>query len=203
MLRACALKYGKSWDKSLPYAEFSYTNSYQASIKMAPYEALYGRQCRTSLFWSQTRESQVFKLEVLKDAKNKSEWFAKVWRFLSLDRRAMRIKEEEISHLKSEISYTSKSHLWEVPQIQGQREVSPMICRTIRDYWPLGRSGLSTRATTTIVRSARYVSRITTEEVLTSARGATTYGISWPWRWFDLQWKANQDLGYRRMSDSQ
>jgi hypothetical protein len=43
MLRACALKYGKSWDKSLPYAEFSNNNSYQASIKMAPYEALYGR----------------------------------------------------------------------------------------------------------------------------------------------------------------
>jgi transposase InsO family protein len=43
MLRACALKYRKSWDKNLPYAEFSYNNSYQASIKMALYEALYGR----------------------------------------------------------------------------------------------------------------------------------------------------------------
>jgi hypothetical protein len=42
MLRACALKYGKSWNKSLPYAEFSYNNSYQVSIKMAPFEALYG-----------------------------------------------------------------------------------------------------------------------------------------------------------------
>jgi hypothetical protein len=50
MLRACALKYGKSWDKSLSYAEFSYNNSYQGSIKMAPYEALYGWQCRTPLF---------------------------------------------------------------------------------------------------------------------------------------------------------
>jgi hypothetical protein len=68
MLRACALKYGKSWVKSLPYAEFSYNNSYQSSIKMAPYEALYGRQCQTPLFWSQTGESQVFGLEVLKDA---------------------------------------------------------------------------------------------------------------------------------------
>jgi hypothetical protein len=68
MLRACALKYGKSWDKSLPYAEFSYNNSYQASIKMAPYEAIYGRQCRTPLFWSQTGESQVFGPEVLKNA---------------------------------------------------------------------------------------------------------------------------------------
>jgi hypothetical protein len=68
MLRACALKYRKSWDKSLPYAEFSYNNSYQASIKMAPYEALYRRQCRTPLFWSQTEGSQVFGSEVLKDA---------------------------------------------------------------------------------------------------------------------------------------
>jgi hypothetical protein len=50
MLRACALKCGKSWDKSLPYAEFSYNNSYQASTKMAPFEDLYGQQCRTPLF---------------------------------------------------------------------------------------------------------------------------------------------------------
>jgi hypothetical protein len=41
MLRACALKHGGSWDKSLPYAEFSYNNNYQASLKMAPFEALY------------------------------------------------------------------------------------------------------------------------------------------------------------------
>jgi hypothetical protein len=69
MLRACALKYGKSWDKSLSYIEFSYNNSYQASIKIfRPEVALYGRQCRTPLFWSQTGESQIFRLEVLKDA---------------------------------------------------------------------------------------------------------------------------------------
>jgi hypothetical protein len=68
MLRACALKYEKSWDKSLPYTEFSYNNSYQASIMMASYEALYRCQCRTPLFWSQTGESQIFGPEVLKDA---------------------------------------------------------------------------------------------------------------------------------------
>jgi hypothetical protein len=68
MLRACALKYGKSWDKSLPYTEFSYNNSYQASIEMALFEALYGRQCRTPLCWSQTGESQVFGPELLRDA---------------------------------------------------------------------------------------------------------------------------------------
>ena len=65
MLRACALQYGTSWDKSLPYAEFSYNNSYQKSLKMAPFEALYGRKCRTPLFWNQTGESQVFGPDVL------------------------------------------------------------------------------------------------------------------------------------------
>jgi hypothetical protein len=50
MLRAYTLKYGKSWNKRLPYAEFSYNNNYMTSIEMAPYEALYGRQCRTTLF---------------------------------------------------------------------------------------------------------------------------------------------------------
>jgi hypothetical protein len=57
MFRAYALKYGKSWEKSLPYAKFAYNNSYQASIEMTPFEALYGRQCRTPLFGSQTGES--------------------------------------------------------------------------------------------------------------------------------------------------
>jgi hypothetical protein len=54
MLRACALQHGGSWDKSLPYAEFSYINTYQASLKMSPFEALYGRKCMTPLYWDQT-----------------------------------------------------------------------------------------------------------------------------------------------------
>jgi hypothetical protein len=50
MLRACALQYGRSWNKSLLYAKFSYDNSYQESLNMAPFEMLYGRRCRTPLF---------------------------------------------------------------------------------------------------------------------------------------------------------
>jgi hypothetical protein len=49
MLRACALDYGSSWDENLPYAEFSYNNSYQASIEMAPFEALYGKKVYYSI----------------------------------------------------------------------------------------------------------------------------------------------------------
>jgi hypothetical protein len=70
MLRACTLQYETSWDKSLPNAEFFYNNSYQQSLKMAPFEALYGRKCRTPLFWDQTGESQVFGTNVLRNAED-------------------------------------------------------------------------------------------------------------------------------------
>jgi hypothetical protein len=68
MLRACALKHGGSWDKSLPYAEFSYNNSYQASLKMSPFEALYGRKCRTPLYWDQIGEMKFFGPEMIQEA---------------------------------------------------------------------------------------------------------------------------------------
>ena len=53
--------------ESLSYVEFSYNNCYQKSLKMAPFEALYGRKCRTPLFWNQTGETQVFGPDVLRD----------------------------------------------------------------------------------------------------------------------------------------
>jgi hypothetical protein len=71
MLRAYALKHGGSWNKSLPFAEFSYNNSYPASLKMAPFEALYGRKCRTPLYWSEIGESQLFGLRSLKRLKDR------------------------------------------------------------------------------------------------------------------------------------
>jgi transposase InsO family protein len=68
MLRACTLQHGSSWDKSLPYAEFSYDNSYQASLKMSSFETLYGRKCRTTLYWDQTGERQFFGPELIQEA---------------------------------------------------------------------------------------------------------------------------------------
>src|SRR3989337_2134422 len=71
MLRVCALDYGSSWDDNLPYAEFSYNNSYQASLKMAPFEVLYGRKCRTPLMWDEVGERQFFGLDLIRDAEEK------------------------------------------------------------------------------------------------------------------------------------
>jgi hypothetical protein len=69
MLRACALQYGRSWDKSLSYAKFSYINSYQESLKMALVEMLYGHRCQTPLFWNETGERKVFRPDILQEAK--------------------------------------------------------------------------------------------------------------------------------------
>jgi hypothetical protein len=67
MLRACTLKDNQSWDKYLPYVEFSYNNSYQESIKMAPFKFLYGRKCRTPLFWNEPGENQIFGPDILQE----------------------------------------------------------------------------------------------------------------------------------------
>ncbi|GJU79884.1 putative reverse transcriptase domain-containing protein [Tanacetum coccineum] len=59
MLRACVIDFGSGWDKHLPLAEFSYNNSYHASIKAAPFEALYGRKCRSPVCWSEVGDAQL------------------------------------------------------------------------------------------------------------------------------------------------
>ena len=71
MLRACVIHYNKNWDKGLSLAEFPYNNSYQTSLKMAPFEALYGRRCRTPLSWSQTGERKIFGPELVVEAEEK------------------------------------------------------------------------------------------------------------------------------------
>ncbi|KAG8491018.1 hypothetical protein CXB51_014151 [Gossypium anomalum] len=57
MLRCCIIEFSGSWERYLPLIEFTYNNSFQSSIKMAPYEALYGRKCRTPLFWTKLSET--------------------------------------------------------------------------------------------------------------------------------------------------
>jgi hypothetical protein len=71
MLRACIIHYGTSWDKCLALAEFSYNNSYQSSLQMAPFDALYGRRCQTPLSWSETGERQIFEPDLVTEAEDK------------------------------------------------------------------------------------------------------------------------------------
>nr|GEX80936.1 putative reverse transcriptase domain-containing protein [Tanacetum cinerariifolium] len=67
MLRACVIDFGNSWDRHLPLVEFSYNNSYHASIKAAPFEALYGRKCRSTVCWSEVGDSQLTGPELIRE----------------------------------------------------------------------------------------------------------------------------------------
>ncbi|KAJ9557295.1 hypothetical protein OSB04_011909 [Centaurea solstitialis] len=65
MLRACVLDFGGSWDTYLPLAEFSYNNSFHASIGMPPYEMLYGRRCRTPICWGEVGQRELGSTEIV------------------------------------------------------------------------------------------------------------------------------------------
>ena len=67
MLRSCAIDYEGSWDRHIPLVEFVYNNSFQSSIGMAPYEALYGRKCRTPLCWTKLSERKVIGPDLIRE----------------------------------------------------------------------------------------------------------------------------------------
>ena len=66
MLRACVLDLKGSWEEHFPFVEFAYNNSYQASIQMAPYEALYGRSGRSPFCWTEVGESSTTGPELIR-----------------------------------------------------------------------------------------------------------------------------------------
>ncbi|GJV83336.1 putative reverse transcriptase domain-containing protein [Tanacetum coccineum] len=70
MLRACIIDFRKGWEGHLPLVEFSYNNSYHASIKAAPFEALYGRKCR-SVCWAKVGDVQLIGLEIIHETTEK------------------------------------------------------------------------------------------------------------------------------------
>ena len=77
MLRVCALDFKGNWDDHLPLVEFSYNNSYHASIGMPPYEALYGRKCRSPLYWDEVGERKLSSPELIQQTKEKVELIRK------------------------------------------------------------------------------------------------------------------------------
>ncbi|GJZ23321.1 putative reverse transcriptase domain-containing protein [Tanacetum coccineum] len=65
MLRACVIDFGKGWYRHLPLVEFSYNNSYHTSIKVVPFEALYGRKCRSPICWAEVGDVQLTGPEII------------------------------------------------------------------------------------------------------------------------------------------
>ncbi|GJQ90201.1 putative reverse transcriptase domain-containing protein [Tanacetum coccineum] len=71
MLRACVIDFEKSWDRHLPLVEFSYNNRYHTSIKAAPFEALYGRKCRSPVCWAEVGDAQLTGPEIIHETTEK------------------------------------------------------------------------------------------------------------------------------------
>ena len=71
MLRGCVLDFSGSWDRHIPLMDFAYTNSYQSSIGMAPYEAFYGGRCRTPMCWIELNEHKIIGPDLVKDTEEK------------------------------------------------------------------------------------------------------------------------------------
>ncbi|GKD72319.1 putative reverse transcriptase domain-containing protein [Tanacetum coccineum] len=72
MLRACVIDFGKGWERHLPLVEFSYNNSYHASIKAAPFETLYGRKCRSPVYWAEVRDVQLTGPKIIHETTKKT-----------------------------------------------------------------------------------------------------------------------------------
>ncbi|GJY34339.1 putative reverse transcriptase domain-containing protein [Tanacetum coccineum] len=71
MLRACVMDFGGSWDIHLPLVEFSYNNSFHSSIRCAPFEALYGRKCRSPVLWAEIGEGSLIGPELVQETTDK------------------------------------------------------------------------------------------------------------------------------------
>ena len=68
LLRICIFDFGGSWEDHLPLVEFSYNNSFQSSIGMAPFEALYGRPCRSPSSWVEFGEKLILGPDFVRDS---------------------------------------------------------------------------------------------------------------------------------------
>ena len=79
MLRACTIFFLEKWDDCLKLAKFSYNNSYQESIRMAPFEALYGKKCRTPLNWVEVGDHGYFGLDFIVGLPRTSTSFDSIW----------------------------------------------------------------------------------------------------------------------------
>jgi hypothetical protein len=136
MLRACIIHYGTSWDKCFALAEFSYNNSYQASLQMASFEVLYGHRCRTPLSWSETGERKIFEPDLVVEAEDK-----------------VKVIQSNLKTAQSrQKSYADKRRKplqfqigdFAISTFRHKGEVSTSVCRTLRNSQCLWPSGLQT-----------------------------------------------------------
>ena len=100
MLHACVMDWRGNWEDHLALAEFAYNNSYQASIQMAPFEALYGRPCRSPLCWTEVGEVSALGPDVARETTEKIRLIRQRLQTAQSRQRAMQTGDAGLWHLK-------------------------------------------------------------------------------------------------------
>ena len=148
MLRACALDFGNKWKDNLSFAEFAYNNSFQSSIGMAPFEALYGRPCRSPVCWiepeervhtgatiiEETNEKIAIIQQRLKTAQSRQKSYA--------DKRRRPLEFEVGDYVLLKLSPRKG-----ISRFGKKKEIFSSICRTFSDYGTSRSCSLSTCST--------------------------------------------------------
>jgi transposase InsO family protein len=172
MLRTYALQDKFGWDKRLPYAEFSYNDSYQASLKMSPFQALCGRNCRTPLHWDQPRVRLVFGPDILLEVEENIKMVRENLKTAQSSQRSY------ADTRRRELSFEVGDYVYlKVSPIRGIRRFGvkgKLVPRYVGPYQIQARQGevayqLSLPESLLVVHDVFHVSA---EEMLVSARGA-------------------------------
>nr|GEV95069.1 putative reverse transcriptase domain-containing protein [Tanacetum cinerariifolium] len=103
MLRACVIDFGKGWDRYLPLVEFSYHNSYHTIIKAVPFEALYGRKCRSHVCWAEVGDTQLTGPEIIHEPRKRTSKSRNVFKLHVIEKRATPIGDVSHWNFKLEI----------------------------------------------------------------------------------------------------
>ncbi|XP_070016990.1 uncharacterized protein [Nicotiana sylvestris] len=134
MSRACILEFGGSWDTYLPLAEFAYNNSFQSSIQMALYEALYGRRCRSHIGWFEASETNLLGSDLAQEAMDKVQLIRQSL-FVAQSRQksyADKRRRDLVCHnwrqsVLASLPYERCNAIWEKRQVEPQMIEAPTI----------------------------------------------------------------------------
>ena len=140
MMRSCVIEFEGSWDRYLSLMEFSYNNSYQSSIQMAPYEALYGRKCRTPLCWTELNEDKIVGVDLVQQTREKVKLIQERLKAASDRQKSYAdLKRKEVSYEIGEKVFLKVSPWKKVLRFGKKGKLSP---RFIGPYEILERVGL-------------------------------------------------------------
>jgi hypothetical protein len=137
------------WEDCLPFAEFSYNNSYQASLQMAPFETLYGHKCRTPLNWSETGGSQVFGPDIIKEAKEQVQLIRnRLKAAQSRQKSYVNSKRRLVTFNVGDFVYLRVTPLKGMQRFHVQGKLAPPVYWAVQDFEQSWRHVLQVRATT-------------------------------------------------------